>query len=203
MIISFLACNEEKNEEECYDCDVPFILESSFSLTEGRLYTKTIDLLVKNNLSVLKSGNADNTVTQSSYVGTDINALIVPLSSDVENKEVFFITYALEDDVLEDYLTITIEQINEITGRTKFFDCCDELVGEIVVQNNIIVNTNVNITKSANGFGSRWNRCVKNAIMRMSSGTTGGNIEFLACVAFGPSCAAGTAIGCAGVALRN
>lgn len=202
VVLLFCGCNKEIVEEKCYACDVPFQLECSSELQGGILFEKAMDLFSNSNLLDLKSAANDNNISISSYVNTDIKALIIELASNQTNVEEFFVTYALEEDVLDDYLVIKFEELDEVTRKTEFYDSSDQLLGSIIVQDDVIVEAYSGNTKSANGFGAKWNKCIKDAIDRMSSGTTWGNIEFLACVAFGPSCAAGTAIGCAGVALK-
>lgn len=202
IVLLFSGCNNETDEEKCYECDVPFQLEFSSELKGGILFEKTMNLLSNSNLPALKSAAVNDNITISSYVDTDIKALIIELASNQTNVEEFFVTYALGEDLLDDYIVIKFEELDEVTRRTEFYDSSNQLLGAIIVQDNVIVEAYSENTKSANDFGEKWNECIKRAIDRMSSGTTWGNIEFLACVAFGPSCAAGTAIGCAGVALK-
>lgn len=48
------------------------------------------------------------------------------------------------------------------------------------------------------GWWNRWGGCVGTVLRKMTDGSVGGSIAGLACIAFGPQCAAGVGLGCAG-----
>ena len=204
LIVVLSGCQQEMAPVDCLTCDAPFQLESTYVLNNEKLLEQTYKLIESSNIPVLKNAVLENVeITISSYVNTDVKAIIVPLSSTSLSEETF-VTYTLEEEVLNDFLVLKFEQIDANIQTTSFFNSNNELLGSISVKDNVLINSYVNSDlKSTSSFLSKWNECVKAAIDRMSSGTTWGNVEFLACVTFGPSCAAGTAIGCAGVALTK
>lgn len=202
--ITIFSCNKDKTDEFCTDCNSPYELESTSLLSKGIVYDKAMQLLIESNITFTKSGSTENPeVTIASYKNSDVKAIIIPLESNEENSEYSFVTYSIGDKVLDDFVIIINKKSGDNISQTQFFNRDNVLLGEIVVQNNKILKSSAFFTKSAASFGSAWNDCVKAAIDRMGYGDFWGNIEFLACVAFGPSCAAGIIIGCAGVALTE
>jgi hypothetical protein len=74
-----------------------------------------------------------------------------------------------------------------------------EKIGSLIVENGVIVGGNDNLQVPTNpGVGTDrvFGECVRSALNRFTDGSTFGSIMGLGCIAFGPQCAAGIAIGC-------
>lgn len=205
LILSFISIiviscsNNEKNEVECPDCtNYLFEVESTQILENMILLEKTTKLVSnfkKANLNGVEFDIKNTTISE--YKDSEFNSIVVPQKNVTEDKVTYsFVTYSYEDKIFNGYLIVRIEELGENFYNTQYINSSNIVIGEITVQDNIVIST---VTYNSNK--ESWNACIKRAIDRMSSGTTEGNVEALLCFAFGPSCAAGTAIGCLGVSL--
>jgi len=198
--IIIVSCSENDITEQNEEVNTVFELLSTESLDNPVLFGKTIDLITDSKNAKLDDIEFDlDNITISKYKDSEINSIVIPqVMTKGDDVTYSLVTYSYEDKLLNDYLIVKIEDLGNNLFNTQYIDSNEQLLGEITVQDNIVISAKTYGTKGAKG---KWNDCVKRAIDRMSSGTTAGNIEALACFAFGPSCAAGTAIGCLGVAL--
>jgi hypothetical protein len=214
FVISMISCSEyneiddkisikEENRLKSDEIKEQFMLESEEPLDiikNSKLFNKTIDLFSKTeNSELLRGVDFDiSSISVAKYVNQETRAILINQTNDLNsNVSYSFVTYGLDDKVFFDYLIVRIERLEADVYLTQFFSSDDEFIGEMIVKDSLVISTRVNELNSK----ISWNQCVKRAINRMSSGTTEGNVEALLCFAFGPSCAAGTALGCLGVSL--
>jgi len=198
--ITLISCSENAIEEHSEEVNYLFELESTQTLDNPILYGKTLDLIsVSKKSKLLNEIEFDiENITISKYKDSEFNSIVIPQLLTKNDKISYsLVTYSLENKIMNDYLIIRIEEIGDNIYNTQYINSSDQLIGEITVQDSVVISAKSYSTNSK----ETWNQCIKRAIDRMSSGTTAGNIEALLCFAFGPSCAAGTAIGCLGVAL--
>ena len=90
-------------------------------------------------------------------------------------------------------------KISNTGTQIEFFSPSKNSLGLVQIdQNNDIIAINsFDNDDNYKGWWSDWGECVGVNLNTMTNGSVGGSIYGLACIAFGPECAAGVAIGCA------
>ncbi|NOU61060.1 hypothetical protein [Marinifilum caeruleilacunae] len=209
---SLLSCDSNDNIiEEKVDTTTKFQPTNTFKLSNesilGSLKQKAaseIQLLYLEDEVSTKSiedivyFDFENTLV-CEYSNTDAKALLTEGSGNSDLKYTL-VHYVKEDEVSEESLLITQDFITDTEVITSIYSN-SKLLFKLHVKGEDVISfttyeelSNQSQTK---GFWSGWGDCVGVAMDRMSSGTVYGSIEAMVCVAFGPSCAVGTSIGCA------
>lgn len=206
-ILLFTSCSHSSdelrvNEEKFYN------LLNTEQLTNSTIIKQTNTLFDKNSHKVSMKNSLNESITFdfsniliSDYSNTDVKSLVINQNSyNFSNINYSFVTYLDENNsVMDDYLIICIEELESNMIHTKYYDSNNDLIASMYSKDGTIVSLegySVDGSK-LKGWWSRWGGCIGDAFKRMSSDTVAGSIEGVACIAFGPSCAAGMTIGCA------
>jgi hypothetical protein len=214
IMVVLSACN--RNDEivnKTEPVQVVNLINSS-PLTNQIILSK-ISTNVKNEYSLNKAKSALKSALSSldlknaiisEYENTEIRSVTIPISENLS-----YITYTKQDKVWEGGMLIEIQQEND-TYYVKYYNLNKEVIGGLTVHDGIITDAYgiiTNSTKSSNslskvnGWWSDWGDCVGASLTKMTDGSVKGSVWGLACIAFGPECAAGTALGCAAAATFN
>lgn len=133
-------------------------------------------------------------VTISDYEETDIKSVVIPIS-----EEYSYITYSKKDKIWEGGMLVKINKENELS-IVEYYNLNEEKIGVLEVNNGKITDA-FGIYNSNRGWWDDWSDCVADGFNSMFDGSVGGAAVGLLCVAFGPECAAGAALGCAAATL--
>lgn len=209
VVLFFGSCsNEEQLVKESNQ------IEQASSLLESKQLTNQI-LLEKLNIKIKKDENSlfnelnksknfilkSSDVKISTYETSDIKSITIPVANGYT-----YVTFSKEDKISEIGMFIKITQ-EDNKQLVRYYNLNEEIIGGFAVNQGIITHsfgnineTNKKSTLTNRGWWSTWGDCVGSSLTKMTDGSVEGSIWGLACIAFGPECAAGTALGCAAAA---
>ncbi|NOU61702.1 hypothetical protein [Marinifilum caeruleilacunae] len=136
------------------------------------------------------------------YDNSDVKAILVEGCGSSANKYTLASLINSDNKISEESIFISQEFISNQEVITGIYNDNYDLLFKIHIKDEEILSLTTfndieNLSNTKGWFG-RWGKCIGRAMDRMSSGTVAGSVEAMFCVAFGPSCAIGTSIGCAG-----
>jgi|GEM_PF-5171638 len=192
--LTFSCSNKTYNDEEQEGNIVGLSPSEIVPLSSSLLnYTETITSKFKLAEFI---PDVDNS-TMALYEESPIQAIFTPLIPVHEtSSEVFHVYYSLDGLVSAFEFLLTEEYLNENTMRYSYSTVEGETYAtfDVSLIDGRIFNIQLDNYK---GFADRWENCVTWTLSRMNMYDT------LACMAFGPYCAAGIATLCAIGAAEN
>lgn len=201
LVLIVTSCNKE-NDEVTVEPTQLIELKSVEDLKNQELITKLENKLSNKITSrsnrFSESLNIDN-ATISEYEGYDIKSINISMSDNLT-----YTTYSKENELVDvEILTEIIQNGNSYS--VKYYNLNYEEIGGVTVDNGIVTNAygffnDENLSGRSSqmrGWWDTWGDCIGYNLDTMTDGSVEGSIFGLACIAFGPECAAGLAIGCA------
>ena len=141
--------------------------------------------------------------TISSYEGTPVKSIIVHQKNiNKDGSSYSFVTYSKDDVVWNRAILIKTNKIKENEYIVEYYTTNNELLGNFTAKNGIIIESNFNSIFDANNkskvfsWWETWADCVGVVLDSFTDGTVSGALGGITCLAAGPECAAGVAIGC-------
>lgn len=206
VLTSVVACSDDPILDNDINEVVDSKIEQLVEINSSSQLEKDLALDLKNRISNLTNksikSNLENinfdSATITDYEDSAVSGLTVPIT---EIRS--YVTYALDGILTNQEMLIDISNIDNSSVVT-YYNLNEELLGSITVTDGIITDSygfddvNINLRNDGQkGWFDDWGECVGVNLNTMTDGSVGGSIYGLACIAFGPECAAGIAIGCA------
>ena len=165
------------------------------------------NIIISLSTSRFKGNNPLNNIdlekaTISEYENTDLKSIVVPVSETMS-----FITFAKGNELApEGGAYVRIIKSEDGSQNVSFLTLKLEDFGGYTFKDGIVSNSYGNTlnddsrSKKAKSWWGSWGECVGTGLNAMTDGSVEGSVMGLLCIAFGPECAIGGALGCAVVA---
>ena len=137
-------------------------------------------------------------------MGSDIQAVIFEQPGSTPQNTISFVTFQQNGLIGDMAMIVQVEQLTSTQARSSFYDLDYNLVGQFISEDGNLSNFQgfdppppSTITL---GWWGRWASCIGRGFSSFVDGNPIHAAAGLVCVAWGPQCAVGAALGCAAAA---
>jgi len=140
----------------------------------------------------------------ASYENTSVQAIIFEQPNSLPGNTFSFVAFQQYGLIGDMAMYIQVEQLATNQSRASYYDLDYNLVAQFIVEDGIPSNFQgfppQQASTAKKGWWGRWGSCVSAGFNSFFNGNPLNAAAGLTCVAFGPACAAGGAVGCAAAA---